>query len=238
MLTLGSYAADHNAMWQKANAFYQQRQYDSAAAYYEQIAAQQPQNATLYYNLGNAYYRMNKVALSVLNYERALQINPEYADAKDNLALAHNRIPNHIANTGNIFFINWWQSLTDAGKANTWALLALVSFVLMMTVLLARRFPQAVGVRVPGQLAGVFGFACVCFLIPAYPSARNNTNGTAAVVMQNDAPLMNSEQKGKPLALVPEATTVKINREKAGWAEVTLPDGRTGWLQLSLINKI
>src|SRR5437867_3206445 len=84
-----SYAAgDHNATWQKGNAFYQQKQYDSAAFYYEQLAALKPQNAEIYYNIGNTYYRLNKIGPSVLNYERALKINPGYKEAHENLLLA------------------------------------------------------------------------------------------------------------------------------------------------------
>jgi hypothetical protein len=56
--------------------------------------------------------------------------------------------------------------------------------------------------------------------------------------MVGDAPLMNAEQKGKPLALIPEATTVQIKSERGSWLEVALPDGRTGWLQQSVIEKI
>jgi hypothetical protein len=56
--------------------------------------------------------------------------------------------------------------------------------------------------------------------------------------MQNDAPLMNAEQKGKPLSLIPEGTTVRVKGSKGEYVEVSLPDGRVGWLQQSLINKI
>ena len=53
-----------------------------------------------------------------------------------------------------------------------------------------------------------------------------------------DTPLMNDEMNGKPLALIPEGTTVKIEDEKGEWIEVKLPDGRTGWLQKGTIDKI
>ncbi len=112
-------AGNYNDQWQKGTSFYSQKQYDSAAFYFEQIAAGKPLNAEVYYNLGNAYYRLNKIPLSVLNYERALRINPDHKEAKDNLILAQNRISNHIPNAGDIFFITWWQSLTQAGQVNS-----------------------------------------------------------------------------------------------------------------------
>jgi len=78
----------------------------------------------------------------------------------------------------------------------------------------------------------------VCFMVLAFTAAKNSQQHTGAVVMVGDAPLMNKEQKGKPLALIPEGTTVKIKNDRGNWIEVILPDGRTGWLQQSVIEKI
>ncbi len=229
--------ADYNAQWQKGTAYYQQKQYDSAAFCFEQIAAQKPQNAEVYYNLGNTYYRLNKVALAVLNYQRALHLKPDYKEAKDNLELTETRISNHIPYAGDIFFLDWWHSLTRPDKAGKWALFALTFFALIIASMLIRRFQKSER-KLPVQLPGIFGFICVCYIVLAFVAAKNAQTSNGAVVMQNDAPLMNGEQKGKPLALVPEGTTVKILGEKGTWVEVSLPDGRTGWLQGNTIDKI
>src|SRR5580698_2386656 len=108
---------NYNTQWQKGTAFYQQMQYDSAAYYFEQVAALKPQNAEVYYNLGNTYYRLNKIPQAVLNYERALRINPEHKDANENLLLTQNRIINRIQPANEIFFITWWQAVTRQDKA-------------------------------------------------------------------------------------------------------------------------
>lgn len=230
-------AGNYSAQWQKGTAFYQQTQYDSASYYFEQIAALKPQNAEVYYNLGNTYYRLNKIALAVLNYQRALRVNPDYKEAKDNLALTESRISNHIQPAGDIFFIDWWNNITHPNKTNLWSVLALLSFIFIIVAMMARRYTKY-GHNIPIQLPGLLGFACVCFLILAFAAAKNAQHSNLAVVMQNDAPLMNNEQRGKSLSLIPEGTTVKILGEKAGWVEVSLPDGRSGWLQQNLVDKV
>ena len=123
LMTSHSFAADNNMYWKKATSFYLQKQYDSAANYFELIAASKPQNAELYYNLGNVYYRMNRIAPAVLNYERALRINPSYTEAQDNLAITHARINNHTLPADDIFFVEWWKSIT----AHTMLLCGLLS---------------------------------------------------------------------------------------------------------------
>jgi TPR repeat protein len=231
-------AANYNAHWQKGNNFYIQKQYDSAVVYYEEIASLKPQNAEVYYNLGNTYYRLNKVPQAILNFERALRINPDYKEAKDNLTLAQTRIGNRILPAPGILFVEWWQRTTAASKATTWAVAALLTFFLVMLSILLRRFGRNSSHLSPIQLTGFLVFICLCFLTLAFISANNSAHNTSAVVMLPDAQLMNNEQKGKPIVLVPEGTTVQIKDAKSNWIEVTLPDGRTGWLRQDLLEKI
>ena len=49
------------------------------------------ESADIYYNLGNSYYKMNNIAKAVLNYERALLLNPGNNDIRFNLELARSK---------------------------------------------------------------------------------------------------------------------------------------------------
>jgi tetratricopeptide (TPR) repeat protein len=227
----------YSAWWQKGNQFYQQKQYDSAAYFYEQIAALKPQNAEVYYNLGTTYYRLNKIGPAVLNFERALRLKPDYKEASENLVLTQSRISNHIVSGSDIFFVSWWQSLTSSKKASTWAIVSLIIFIIVLLCLLAKRFGKDKG-RIPPQLIGILSFIWIIFILLAFTAAQNATTSNQAVVMEDNAPLMNNEQKGKPQSLLPEGTKVDVINEKTGWAEVRLADGRSGWIQQTVLTKI
>lgn len=235
MLPFGSNAA-WQQQWKKATDFYLQKQYDSAAHYYELIAASRPHNAELYYNLGNVYYRLNKIAPAVLNYERALQIDPGHKDAQDNLAITQVRISHQIAVTDDIFFVTWWHKLTSATMAGNWAAIAFVCFLVAVATFWLRRYR---GSNLPMQLPGVFVFFFVCAAIFGLSAAANVASSHKAVISENDTPLMNYQQlKGKPAALIPEGTTVRIISDDGQWLEVRLPDSRTGWVQASQAEKV
>ncbi len=227
--------ADFKVQWKKGTDLYLQKQYDSAAFYFEKIAALKPENAEIYYNLGNTYYRLNKVALAVLNYERALRIDPSYAEAQDNLLITQARISHHIPATEDIFFIAWWKEVTDHTKATAWAIAALIVFMLIVASVWVMKYRKA-GTRLPVQLPFILGFVCMVFLVFGFAAAAKTEISPGAIITENDAPLMNSEQKGKPMALIPEGTKVKVAGEKGMWVEVALPDGRNGWvLQAQLV---
>jgi Tetratricopeptide repeat len=235
-----TYAAGNSSqmLWQKGTSFYQQKQYDSAAADLEQVAATSPYNAAVYYDLGNAYYRLNKIGPAVLNYERALRIDPSFQAAKDNLLLTQNRISNRIQAGTDIFFIRWWNSMTAPGKANIWSVIALCLFVIVIVLMAAKRLSNPGTYKLPVQVNGVLLFIFLCILILAFCASRNSMQNDTAVVMENDAPLMNADMKGKPILLVPEGTTITVKQESNNRAEVTLPDGRTGWLQTTDFRKV
>ena len=240
LLAIQSYAGGNNyaAQWEKGNSFYRQKQYDSAVACFEQIAALKPYNTEVYYNLGNAYFRLNKTGPAVLNYERALRADPDNKAAKDNLLVTQSRISNRIQAGGDVFFIRWWQALTRPGKANAWAIMALVSFTLLIVLIIFKRITKPGTYTLPVQVNGLLALLFVCCFLFAYCAAANARDNSGAVVMEKDAPLMNGELKGKPILLVPEGTTVHIKNEKGSWAEVSLPDGRSGWLQMSVLARI
>lgn len=232
-----SRGADHKVQWKKATDFYLQKQYDSAAHYFDLVAASKPDNAEVYYNLGNTYYRLNKIALAAVNYERALWIDPSYTEARENLAITQARISHHIAVAEDIFFIAWWKSITAHTHSTSLAVAALISFMLVMLAIWIRRFTSR-GAKIPVQLPGILGFVCLVFLLLGTVASFRSLHSDGAVIAENDAPLMNAELKGKPLALIPEGTTVKVSAERGMWVEISLPDGRTGWLLQSQIIKI
>lgn len=234
----GYSAGDNNLYWQKGNEYYQQKQYDSAAWYFELIATQKPNNADVYYNLGNTYYRLNKIAPAVLNYERALKLNPDYKDARENLVLTQSRINNHIIPVNDIFFIKWWHKITRPDYANNYAVGALVFFLFVLILYGLKLFRKAPEKLQMMQLPGFVIFICLLLLLLSFFSSSNSVGQNTAVVMQSDVPLLNADLKGKPLTLIPEGTTVKLGSEKGAWIEVVLPDGRNGWIQANLITKI
>ena len=65
----------------KANKLYQQEKYSEALTIYKQIEAQELQSDDLFYNMANAFYKMNQVAPAIYYFEKALKINPDFSNA-------------------------------------------------------------------------------------------------------------------------------------------------------------
>lgn len=224
------HAADnYGAYWQKANAAYKQKNYDTAAHYYEKIATANPADYEVYYNLGNTYYKLNDIGKAVLSYQRGLQLNPSDKKLQDNLLLTQSRIPGRIVEIQDIFFVRWWQSITAASAANTWATVTLILFLLLIGYAILNRLGKA-PFSLPFQAKAGGWVILILFIVISFVAAMRKADSHLAVVM-NNSQMMDKPPMGKSQP-VPEGTTIKLTGDvsKGEWHEVILPDGKTGWM--------
>ncbi|HEY0092423.1 MAG TPA: tetratricopeptide repeat protein, partial [Flavobacterium sp.] len=74
LLLICQFAVGQSA-FEKGNELYRKEQYESAVAAYESVLKTNKHSAELYFNLGNAYYKLNRVAPAIYNFEKALLLN-------------------------------------------------------------------------------------------------------------------------------------------------------------------
>jgi len=74
------------------NAARAEELYSKAILLYEKIIDQgRVRNAKLYYNLGNAYFLVDDIGRAILNYRRALHLDPSDVNLRNNLAFARSQ---------------------------------------------------------------------------------------------------------------------------------------------------
>ena len=61
--------SQEDALFDKANTFYKTENYSEAVKTYEQLLSLKKESPELYFNLGNAHYKLNNTAQSIYNYE-------------------------------------------------------------------------------------------------------------------------------------------------------------------------
>jgi tetratricopeptide (TPR) repeat protein len=71
--------------WSAANEAYQKGKYEEAKVGYLQLVRAGQYSADLFYNLGNVWFKMGDQGRAILNYERALLLNPRLDEARSNL---------------------------------------------------------------------------------------------------------------------------------------------------------
>lgn len=76
------YQAYSNDLKNRGAIAFNKGRMDSAAIAYNLLTLLEPNNAEAYYSLGGAYFNQGKFALAKKNWDKALRINPNYAEVK------------------------------------------------------------------------------------------------------------------------------------------------------------
>lgn len=71
--------------WAAANQAYQAGKYEEAKVDYLQLVHAGQYSADLFYNLGNVWFKLGDQGRAILNYKRALLLNPRLDEAESNL---------------------------------------------------------------------------------------------------------------------------------------------------------
>src|SRR5881628_3514737 len=83
--------AQADATFAKANAEFVAGNFAGAISGYESLVKQHQWNASPFYDLGNAYFRTGDLGRAILNYERALALDPAHPEARANLQLVRDQ---------------------------------------------------------------------------------------------------------------------------------------------------
>ena len=134
VLPLSSFGNDDvNALFKQANKFYTRANYPEAIKAYQQILADGYQSATVYFNLGNAYYKSDSVSSALLYYEKARKMAPGDEDVSFNIQLANQKTTDKIDAKPDFFLANWWNSLILFFSVGTVATLAILFWIAAAT---------------------------------------------------------------------------------------------------------
>ena len=224
----------------EADSAYAQGHYQQAAKQYEELL-KQGVSVDLYYNLGNAYYRMDEMPRSVLNYERALMLSPGDRDVRFNLQMARSKTIDKITPESEMFFVTWYHSLVNFTSVDGWARLALITLTLAIVLVLVYLFTQPVWLRKAGFF-GAFALLAVFIVanIFAYAQKQSFVERCGAIIMAPAATVKSTPAKqGTDLFILHEGTRVDItDGSMRQWKRIRVADGKEGWIETSQIEVI
>lgn len=223
-----------------ANDAYAAGNYEEAIQIYENITQSGYESSTLYFNLGNAYYRTGKLAPSILNYERALRLDADNVDAQHNLEFVRQKTVDKIEPFATIFFVKWIKEFRNIADSNKWAYVGVVFFIILVISLFLYIFGRRIWLKKTG-----FGLAIasLCFtaisLVFSYQQKKALEDHSTAIVFVPTATIKSSpDNSGTDLFVLHEGTKLTIKSVLGDWSEITTEDGNTGWILSKSIEKI
>ena len=223
-----------------ADSAYVRGDYAQAIELYEQLLTE-GESAEVYYNLGNSYFKMDNMGKSILNYERALLLDPGNADIRANLDIARSKTQDNLVSTPSIFFVVWITSLINTMSVKQWAICGITSFILLLLALGIFFFTMS------GKIKKISFICAICLLfisvttnIFAYSQKSSLINRNNAIVLTPSITVRSTpSESGTSLFILHEGTKVAIkDNSMQEWKEIELSDGKVGWIPTEAIEII
>lgn len=221
--------ANPQNLFEQANKKYQEHAYAEAIVLYDSIVNQGYINAETYYNLGNAYYRMGSTGMAILNYEKALKLNPKNEDAQHNLKLAKQATIDQFNAVPTPALQRIFQDFSGIMSSGSWAILAVIWLaiaVLCATIFffVNKRTFWLTAILIALLLAGITETI-------AYGKHNLEQKQYAIITVPNAYVKSAPASTAEDLFILHEGTKAHVLNQYNGWTKVKLPDGKIGWLQ-------
>lgn len=224
---------DPKSAFNEANNLYVAGKYREAFALYRALDSLGYQSGELYYNLGNACYKLGQIGNAILYYEKAARFIEGDEDLKTNLELARARTKDRIPELPKFFLTAWLESALDWFSLG-WLGFLTALFLYAFAAIFILQLREMFGLKsLAGNIAKYATLALLALSLSFFvlKSSRLASRQNAIVI----SPVVNvksepSEQSAT-ISVVHEGLKVEIARQEGKWMEVKLPDGTKGWIE-------
>jgi len=226
------------ASWEEiffeSNKAYKEGHFQKAVEGYSRLIQGGFDNGHLYFNMGNAYFRLDRLGQAILNFERARLHMPRDPDLRFNLGHARDQTIDALAESegfvGMVFF--WLDTLNLAELF--WAFAAVN--VVFWATLLFRLFNRSEWTYYMCLVAVVLWIVCgASFGVQWYQTKKDSR----AVVLSKEVSVLAGPETGDTILFkLHEGTIVRHERSEDGWSLIRLSDKRRGWVKAGSIERI
>ncbi len=208
-----------------------EEQYERALLHYERLVRDDGvRNGRLYYNIGNAYFRLGDIGRAILNYERASLYMPGDENVKANLEYARSRRIDRVEIEESerifktLFFLHYDVPLRIKLVIFT------VVFALLWVFAALRLFLRAPALRtlivVSAVLSGIFLASIVVESVHAWRNPEGVVTAREVIARKGDADTYQPSFT-EPLH---SGTEFVLIEERSEWLHIELEDGSRCWI--------
>lgn len=239
IFSLNLSAKDINPIEDSAQLYYNQANYQNALYFYDSLYTQNYSSPALFLNMANCYYQTGDIANSIYFYEKSLSLDPSNADAKHNLEIAKSKLESKVEELPVAFYKRWFLGTISIMSSDSWAITAIIFFVLSLVLFAVYLFSNKISLRKVGFVSSIIfvSFAIVSITFSKNLAQRIIKNNIA-IVFERSLVKSSPNQESNNLFEITPGLKVEIADSLNLWYNIKLSDGKQGWVESENVKKL
>ncbi len=234
------FASEADDLMKRGNQFYQDKQYENAVEVYQSVVNMGYAGTSLFYNLGNSYYRNGKIGCAILYYEKALELSPGDDDVMHNLAIANTKTVDKIDTLPKFFLFQWWESILALFSTTGWTSAVYLLYLLLLAFIGLYFFARSMRIQRYSVFSGLILALLLIITVTVWIVTLNRelTIKNAIVLEPAITVKLAPDATSNDAFVIHEGLKVRELDQIENWVKIRLQDGKEGWVQQNEVGAI
>ena len=228
------------ALFERGNKLYAKAQYQEAIKVYKQSIANNYQSANVFFNMGNAYYRIGDMPSALLYYEKAHKLRPSDRDIDANIQLANSKIVDKMEVAPEFFLTTWCRNFFLFFSVATLSILNVFFWISAGILMIIYSFAESVSQKKAAFYSGIALFILgICSILITKKQFDYLDTNQHAIVFSTVAKVQSEPSNdSKTLFVIHSGLKVRIIESRQNWMRIKLSNGNEGWIAESNVKEI
>jgi len=227
-------------LFEIANEHFNKGEYEQSITIYDSLIRNNIESSNIYFNLGNAWYKIDEIPKAILYYEKARKIDPNNKDINYNLELANTHIADRIEDVPEFFLKTWWKNIVYLFNEEEWMYINIGVFsFLMLFVVIYFVSNKPSTKRFSFTLSILFIILSFTSGLIGYNSYKLKTTHNTSIIFTPTVNVKSApDDNSSTIFILHQGTKVSLLDESKDWQKVKLANGSEGWLLKNDFEKI
>lgn len=230
---------DPHKLFYEANAYYEKQDYAKAVETYIKILDMGFESGNLYYNIGNSFFKLDKIGYAVLYYERAKILIPGDKDLKSNLEYVRSLVEDgSFYETTQNLLVKIIKTPFSGIDLNILAIAVFILYILLVIFLLFKITNPTTAKKAAALyliILAAFLFSLAAIVMRYYDE---EVLKYGIVIQEEDECKYEPIEKATTYYKVYEGERVELLQTRNGWQKIRRADGKIGWIKKGTLEEI
>lgn len=223
----------------KASENYEKGEFNKSIELYDSLLNSGFYSTSLFYNLGNSYFKAGEFGNAMLYFEKALKYDPNNKDIQQNIFLTKRKIDSEIIELPVFFLKRWWNNISNIFSLGIWTFFSILFMIIMVLFIGLLWFNK--GGRLISYANYFIIISLTFFIISTFAAnTRRNQiyNNKNAILLKENRIYSGPDIRSEILYKLQPGEKLMLKDSLENWYKVQLMNKEIGWIDKKDLVKI